>query len=116
MTFFLGEKNKSSVKKYTTLPSYVLNVPPTKVTTLDNGIRVATEEGFGETASVGVFINAGSVHENERNNGVAHFLEHMIFKVKINFFFYFLQNDEMLLFKKLIFFFNLKGYQQEIKS
>ncbi len=34
----------------------------------------------GETATVGVWIDAGSVWENEENNGVAHFLEHMAFK------------------------------------
>ena len=30
---------------------------------------------------VGLWIDAGSRFENEKNNGVAHFLEHMIFKV-----------------------------------
>jgi len=43
-------------------------------------MRVATEETPGETATVGVWIDAGSVHENEKENGVAHFLEHMAFK------------------------------------
>jgi len=83
---FFNKLNKGNLKnqinRYSSisLPSYVLNVPQTKVTTLDNGIRVATEESFGETASVGVWINTGSVYENASNNGVAHFLEHMIFK------------------------------------
>ncbi len=35
--------------------------------------------GF-KTASVGVFINAGARHENKRIKGIAHFLEHMVFK------------------------------------
>jgi len=61
-------------------PSYVLNVPATEVTTLGNGVRVATEGGHGETATVGVYIDAGSRYEDERTNGVAHFLEHMNFK------------------------------------
>jgi len=43
-------------------------------------MRVATEEGYGETATIGVFIDAGSAFENDQNNGVAHFLEHMAFK------------------------------------
>ena len=34
----------------------------------------------GETATVGVWIDAGSRYENGKNNGVAHFLEHMAFK------------------------------------
>jgi hypothetical protein len=29
----------------------------------------------------GVFIDAGSRYENAQNNGTAHFLEHMAFKV-----------------------------------
>ncbi|CAE7906227.1 mppB [Symbiodinium sp. KB8] len=48
--------------------------------TLNNGVRVATEGGHGETATVGVYIDAGSRDETERNNGVAHFLEHLNFK------------------------------------
>jgi predicted Zn-dependent peptidase len=30
--------------------------------------------------SIGVFINVGSRYEHEKNNGIAHFLEHMMFK------------------------------------
>lgn len=54
----------------------------TRVTTLSNGLRVATERMEGcETATVGMWIDAGSRYEDGRTNGVAHFLEHMIFKV-----------------------------------
>uniref|UniRef100_A0A7S2RWJ8 mitochondrial processing peptidase n=1 Tax=Mucochytrium quahogii TaxID=96639 RepID=A0A7S2RWJ8_9STRA len=61
-------------------PQYVLNAPATEVSTLGNGLRVASEGGHGETATVGVWIDAGSRYETEKNNGVAHFLEHMMFK------------------------------------
>merc|ERR1719171_688888 len=44
---------------------------PTKVSTLDSG---------GETATVGVWIDAGSSFETDADNGSAHFLEHMAFK------------------------------------
>lgn len=54
----------------------------TKVTTLSNGMRVASENLEGETATVGVWIDAGSRYEDAHNNGTAHFLEHMIFKVR----------------------------------
>uniref|UniRef100_A0A7S1KL16 Mitochondrial-processing peptidase subunit beta n=1 Tax=Percolomonas cosmopolitus TaxID=63605 RepID=A0A7S1KL16_9EUKA len=63
-----------------TLSPTALQVAPTQVTTLDNGVRVVSEERRGETASVGVFIKAGSRNESKANNGVAHFLEHMYFK------------------------------------
>jgi processing peptidase subunit beta len=55
-------------------------VPETKVSTLKNGLRVASEDSGIPTATVGLWIDAGSRFENEKNNGVAHFLEHMAFK------------------------------------
>lgn len=63
-----------------TYPSYVMNAPLTEVTTLPSGLRVASEGGHGETATVGVWIGAGSRYETAQNNGAAHFLEHMAFK------------------------------------
>lgn len=51
------------------------------MTTLSNGLRIATETTpFAETATVGVWLDAGSRYETEETNGTAHFLEHMIFK------------------------------------
>uniref|UniRef100_A0A668ATH8 Mitochondrial-processing peptidase subunit beta n=1 Tax=Myripristis murdjan TaxID=586833 RepID=A0A668ATH8_9TELE len=58
----------------------ILNVPETKVTALENGLRVASEDSGLSTCTVGLWIDAGSRYENERNNGTAHFLEHMAFK------------------------------------
>lgn len=59
----------------------MLNLPPTVVTQLDSGIKVATEDSGAPTATVGLWIDAGSRWETEETNGVAHFLEHMAFKV-----------------------------------
>ena len=48
---------------------------------MDSGLRVASETVVGsETATVGVWIDAGSRYETAANNGVAHFLEHLSFK------------------------------------
>lgn len=58
----------------------IINVPETRVSTLSNGFRIATEDSGLPTCTVGLWIDAGSRYENDRNNGVAHFLEHMIFK------------------------------------
>ncbi|KAL5582190.1 hypothetical protein UlMin_014632 [Ulmus minor] len=59
----------------------ILSAPETRVTTLPNGLRVATESNLAaQTATVGVWIDAGSRFETEETNGTAHFLEHMIFK------------------------------------
>ncbi|KAG6492721.1 probable mitochondrial-processing peptidase subunit beta, mitochondrial [Zingiber officinale] len=59
----------------------ILTAPETRVTTLPNGLRVATESTLASrTATVGVWIDAGSRFETDETNGTAHFLEHMIFK------------------------------------
>lgn len=49
-------------------------------TKLTNDIRVITHKMPVQSAAVGAFVHAGSRHETEENNGVAHFLEHMAFK------------------------------------
>ncbi|XP_074770704.1 cytochrome b-c1 complex subunit 1, mitochondrial [Athene noctua] len=56
------------------------NIPETQVTTLDNGLRVASEESNQPTCTVGVWIGVGSRHENKKNNGAGYFLEHLAFK------------------------------------
>jgi len=64
-------------------PSYdqlLHNLPETRVTTLSNGLRVATEDYGLPTCTVGIWIDAGSRFETEKTNGTAHFLEHMAFK------------------------------------
>ncbi|CAG8665482.1 15692_t:CDS:2 [Acaulospora morrowiae] len=59
----------------------VLSPPITQSTLLSNGLTVATETNpYAQTATIGVWIDAGSRAENEKNNGAAHFLEHMAFK------------------------------------
>jgi len=62
-------------------PKVLANAPPTRVTTLENGLRVASEDSGKSTCTVGLWIDAGSRYENNQNNGTAHFLEHMAFKV-----------------------------------
>lgn len=55
--------------------------PSTQITTLPNGFTVATEsQPFAQTATVGVWIDAGSRAETDATEGTAHFLEHMAFK------------------------------------
>jgi hypothetical protein len=39
------------------------------VTTLSNGMRVATETTPGESVAVGVFIKSGSRYETDESNG-----------------------------------------------
>ncbi|HXG35912.1 MAG TPA: pitrilysin family protein [Dehalococcoidia bacterium] len=52
-----------------------------EITTLDNGLRVVTTPvPTAQSVSVNVFVGAGSRGESQRTKGVAHFLEHMLFK------------------------------------
>lgn len=52
-----------------------------RVSQLPNGLTVATDRMEGvETASLGVWVNAGTRHEHPEVNGVSHLLEHMAFK------------------------------------
>ncbi|XP_051547496.1 mitochondrial-processing peptidase subunit beta-like, partial [Myxocyprinus asiaticus] len=57
-----------------------VGTPQTKVTSLVNRLRVASEDSGLSTCTVGLWIDAWSRYENEHNNGTAHFLEHMVFK------------------------------------
>lgn len=53
----------------------------TTVATLANGVRVVVLRlPHLQTASVSVFVRAGSAHESRRLNGIGHVVEHMVFK------------------------------------
>jgi len=55
-------------------------------TILENGIRIVTEHiPWVHSASLGVWFDAGSRDESKTNSGIAHFLEHMVFKGTKNF-------------------------------
>jgi len=44
-------------------------------------VRVVTERiPFVRSVSFGLWVNTGSRHENTKNNGMSHFIEHMMFK------------------------------------
>jgi predicted Zn-dependent peptidase len=51
------------------------------MTTLANGVRVITEAmPHVRSVSVGIWIGAGSRRETPEQNGISHFIEHMLFK------------------------------------
>lgn len=52
-----------------------------KITVLPSGVKVISEFiPHFKSFSLGFWINVGSRDENSRNNGITHFIEHMIFK------------------------------------
>src|SRR3990172_3538622 len=52
-----------------------------EISQLDGGLRVVTTPmPTAQSVSVNVFVGAGSRGEDQRTKGLAHFLEHMVFK------------------------------------
>lgn len=52
-----------------------------KTHVLDNGLTIIGEEiPYLKSIALGIWVNAGSRIENKENNGVSHFIEHMLFK------------------------------------
>ncbi|XP_035212000.1 mitochondrial-processing peptidase subunit alpha-like [Stegodyphus dumicola] len=51
----------------------------TKVETLSNGLRVASQNKFGQSCAIGVVIDSGSRYEVTYPSGISHFLEKLAF-------------------------------------
>jgi predicted Zn-dependent peptidase len=52
-----------------------------EIATLKNGVRVISEEmNHVRSVSLGVWIRTGSRRETSQENGISHFIEHMLFK------------------------------------
>lgn len=51
-----------------------------RVFTLDNGLRMVCKQTTGLVSYIGAVVNAGSRDEDEDHQGLAHFVEHTIFK------------------------------------
>src|SRR6188508_2625274 len=48
---------------------------------LDNGLRLITESmPHVRSVTIGVWLTRGSRHESDERSGIAHFVEHMLFK------------------------------------
>lgn len=48
---------------------------------LDNGLTIVHQKLDGyKSISIGVWVKTGSAYENDRINGISHFIEHMMFK------------------------------------
>lgn len=62
----------------TLLKSSHLNAPTIHI--LSNGLTIIAESMPVEAVNLNVWLNVGSVKESDDINGMAHFLEHMVFK------------------------------------
>lgn len=55
--------------------------PKYQKTVLSNGIKVITEEiPYLKSASIGLWVTTGSRDERPHENGISHFIEHLLFK------------------------------------
>lgn len=56
-----------------------------KMKQFENGLRVFFDKRNDlRSATVGVWVASGSKYENEKNNGISHFIEHIVFKASKN--------------------------------
>ncbi|PKI66091.1 hypothetical protein CRG98_013499 [Punica granatum] len=65
------------------LPDYV-EPSKTKITTLPNGIKIASETSPNPAASIGLYVDCGSIYETPISFGATHLLERMAFKTTRN--------------------------------
>jgi predicted Zn-dependent peptidase len=72
----MHKKTHHSLNHESIIPS-----PGYQKTVLDNGIKVITEEiPYLKSVSIGVWVIAGSRDEQTHENGISHFIEHLLFK------------------------------------
>lgn len=55
-----------------------------KVTTLPNGLKIASETSPNPAASIGLYVDCGSIYETPYSHGATHLLERMAFKSTLN--------------------------------
>ncbi|KAF5945657.1 hypothetical protein HYC85_015885 [Camellia sinensis] len=56
----------------------------TKITTLPNGVKIASETSPTPSASIGLYVDCGSIYETPHSFGATHLLERMAFKSTTN--------------------------------
>ncbi|KAK4391747.1 Mitochondrial-processing peptidase subunit alpha [Sesamum angolense] len=75
-------------------PLQDVNLPPalpdhvdpgqTRITTLPNGLKIASETAANPVASIGLYVDCGSIYERPASYGATHLLERMAFKSTTN--------------------------------
>ncbi len=53
---------------------------PLRIITFDNGHKLVLAKKESPMVNISTWVKTGSINENEDNNGVSHFLEHLMFK------------------------------------
>ncbi|XP_050384155.1 mitochondrial-processing peptidase subunit alpha-like [Argentina anserina] len=91
-SWLTGERSSALPRLETPLPG--VNVPPplpdyvepskTKITKLSNGVRIASETSPSPAASIGLYVDCGSIYETPMTSGASHLLERLAFKSTTN--------------------------------
>ncbi|MGD0038394.1 MAG: pitrilysin family protein [Bacteroidota bacterium] len=78
----MNQQQKLKTIRRSVSPSFIHKVESTyKKSILPNGVRIVTEEiPHVRSLSLGFWIETGSRDEFLANNGISHFIEHMVFK------------------------------------
>ncbi|QCD85216.1 mitochondrial-processing peptidase subunit alpha-like [Vigna unguiculata] len=87
-----GDRSSSATPLDFPLPGVILSPPlpdyvapgKTIITTLPNGVKVASETSSTPTASIGLYVDCGSIYESPISLGATHLLERMAFKTTRN--------------------------------
>lgn len=78
------DAESSMMEKYPRVPDSVEIAPPTaspvQVTTLDSGVRIATQDLGGPVSAMGLFVGTGSRDETPQSSGVSNALERLAYK------------------------------------
>ncbi|XP_019175757.1 PREDICTED: mitochondrial-processing peptidase subunit alpha-like [Ipomoea nil] len=92
LSWLNGDKSNSLTPldfplKDVTLPPWLpdhVESGKTKVTTLPNGLRIASETSASPAASIGLYVDSGSIYETQVSLGATYLLEKMAFKSTLN--------------------------------
>ncbi len=69
----------SDIKETKTL-KYPYLIKPVEIITFDNGHKLVLAKKESTMINISTWVDTGSINENKDNNGVSHFLEHLMFK------------------------------------
>ena len=63
-----------------TLVKYPFLTQDVEIYEQDNGHKIVLAHKEGDMINVSSWVKTGSINENDKNNGISHFLEHLMFK------------------------------------
>ena len=63
-----------------TLVKYPFLTEDVEIYERDNGHKIVLAHKEGELVNVSTWVKTGSINEDDKNNGISHFLEHLMFK------------------------------------